>query len=389
MKKLVCAVLSVYLLFACAAIGFAVPGPAMEITRENVLAVMDAYDPADAAILRDALDRDDDFLQWFSDGGSFLDEIGTCVHETFHGYCHRASSAPCRDFYWGDGETRRVYLTEIFSSEKMAGTIPQKYRTLRFDTYITPGDEPIGSNISGIYGLMDEFNAYCRGMCAGVALFNCLKDQNASPEEWRQWVVDCESNQLAFAEFRYYILCYLTYAKGEYPQVYDGIVKNSDFIAAYSAVEKEFAEKIDLYNARLEALCAALEEQGYRVRKDDRWFYVGNRGIGRYVSDYNMLTVACLDLEDAANALRSGGAALLEAGDEQTYGEDGARCPGVGPQLIDRWKELKKLAVRRLEQLKRLGKEVIEKLQNALPQIWEIAEKLLTFVREKLEAAWR
>ena len=55
---------------------------------------------------------------------------------------------------------------------------------------------------------------------------------------------------MAYAEFKYYILNYLYYAKKHHPDVYKGIVNNKEFCKAYKTLESSYAKLIKEYETK-------------------------------------------------------------------------------------------------------------------------------------------
>lgn len=77
--------------------------------------------------------------------------------------------------------------------------------------------------------------AYQRGMNTDVLLFPYLQKQNADRYAWSSYIIGCENGRQSYAEFKYYILHYLYYAKKHYPDVYKGIMNNRQFCKVYKA----------------------------------------------------------------------------------------------------------------------------------------------------------
>ena len=65
--------------------------------------------------------------------------------------------------------------------------------------------------MDGIYGLMDEFNAYHWGMNTNVALYKYYKRFGLESDVWDTFVDIGLNGKQAYAEFKYYILHYLNH----------------------------------------------------------------------------------------------------------------------------------------------------------------------------------
>lgn len=181
----------------------------------------------------------------------------------------------------------------------MQRSIPKRLRTHRYNTYVAKPDPYLSSDVQGEYGLLNEFMAYQRGMNTVVLLFPYLQKQDADIKAWESYVSDCENDREAYAEFKYYILHYLYYAKKHYPDVYKGIMNNRQFCKAYKMLEKNFRKCIKQYEKDLEKIkqivdahpgyCLEITDDSVMLRID-----YGGIGIGRFTENYRKL---CKEVE--------------------------------------------------------------------------------------------
>ena len=287
-----------------AADGAAVPALDAAVTAKNILALLDAYDPDDAYILRWQQQEGDDVTVWWGPGDRILDELDTAVHEECHGYTHIGYRQ--NRYYIGGGGSIAVTLTDFFYTVEMAPSIPEAYRTFRYDTYIGSPTPYLSSNEQGIYGLLDEFTAYGRGMTVSASMYDYLVSAGAADDDWFTWVNDCENDYLAFAEFQYYILFYMDYARSHYPNVYNAVLANTDFLTAFQKIHANYTAQINRYLECLDKLEALLTSRGRRVRLDDDAFMIGYTGIR---GDVHMLLDAAGKYGDilAAMGVNGGG----------------------------------------------------------------------------------
>ena len=219
------------------------------LNRDNILALLDAINPNGAYIIRHS--SESSLTSWFGSAatiGDGINQLSVAVHEQCHDFCGTPASFRYNSItgkymranewiYIGNGKYIDVPLTDVFPSSEMVDTIPESLRTYRFDTYIN-GDPIMGSIQYGVYGMLDEFTAYCWGNENDI-----LQKDFQSENGLYIW----NSNSfLAYAEFRYYILHYMLYAKEHYPAVYKGIMGNTQFLQAYSKVESQFAGFADI-----------------------------------------------------------------------------------------------------------------------------------------------
>ena len=270
-----------------------VPGFNARVTENNMMKILDRYDPDGAYIIRKQKAAGDNILSWFY-SGRIIDDIGTAVHEETHGYSFRGMYNGYA-YYVGKEKTIKTSFTTVYQSKQMASSIPKKLRTFRYDIYVANPLSGLSSDIYGVYGLMNEFMAYRMSMNNAVSLYSYYVDKNADWDTWGVFIRECENGKLAYAEFKYYILHYLFYAKKHYPQVYKDIVKNKQFCKAYRIMESSYGRLVRVYGKDLEKMQELMEKKGHilRIEKDYVCFYEseesGGNGIGRSTADYDRL----------------------------------------------------------------------------------------------------
>jgi hypothetical protein len=215
-------------------------------TKKNVLKLLDAYDPEGAYIIRS--DKSGMLMTWFEDYNTrgeklyLCDCMDTAVHESFH----KISVGYTGDnMYIGNKKFVYVSRTKVFSSTKASKKIPKRLRTFRFDTYMTNKEaNNMHTVINGPYGMLNEMSAYCWGMNNSIGMYPYLKKNN----RLAPFYSSCSNNKNAYAEFTYYILFYLDYAKTYDKSVYKGIMNNSQFKKVYKNTDKRFRANIKKYD---------------------------------------------------------------------------------------------------------------------------------------------
>lgn len=232
-----------------------------------------------------------------------VQHISTGVHETTHAYMTWVAFKLVADAggKWGagslaipaDGDPFVVPITALYVTAEMDATFPADAKTFRYGEYVTPDDPRLGSNTYGVYGLLDELAAYYQDSKTTLDLWPWVRDE--APAENRillNYLVLLDDLPTALAEFDLYILHYLVHAKEHQPEVYDAIVANEAFRAAYLAVR-------DGYVA-LAARAAELEATVYDVATR-RGMNVVKEG-GRIVLDGHPLSSDDLAPEAAVRA---------------------------------------------------------------------------------------
>lgn len=263
------------------------------VTEKNVLALMDAYDKDSAYLLRTMARNGDSITSWWQSGEWITDSINTAVHEECHGYTHRSAPWGTEDIYIGSRKYIRVRFTSVFPSKKMSTSIPERLRTFRWSTYVGKPTANLASNVHGVYGLLNEFTAYYWGMHAQMSLYDYYKENGASRDQWMQFINICANDRLAYAEFKYYMMHYLIYAKQHNRATYNGIIRNASYVKAYQTIEKKFSALIAKFEKRMKDIATLLEGCGYEVEMDEYYFvhdeYGVGSGIGIFQKDYDNL----------------------------------------------------------------------------------------------------
>lgn len=230
------------------------PGYNAKKTQKNMLKLVHAYD-ADAYYILHAQDEvGDSFESWMKDSDHLADAVDTTVHEEFHSFTftHGSSvlvgntyaSAPL--YYLGKGKTRQVSPTVVFKSEEATAQIPTEYRTTRYDTYVAKGAN-VSANTSGVYGMLNEFCAYYWGMHAGKSLYPYLQQHVSSYNGYSSFILSYQNGRDAYAEFYYWTLVYLDYARTHEPDVYQGILNNEAYVKTFNGMSAKYRKLIESY----------------------------------------------------------------------------------------------------------------------------------------------
>ena len=230
--------------------------PSDALNRENILALLDGYDPDGAYIIRNS--SESGLMDWFLSSMVTIEDglrrMETAVHEQCHDFCAtpiggRYNSvtgkytSASEYIYLGGNRYADVPLTDVYDSIEMVSIIPEDLQnTSRFDTYVNTDNVYMASRQEGVYGLFNEFTAYCWGM-NNINQMAVYKADNSISDPY------INNNYVAYAEFRYYILTYLIYAQTNYPAVYSGIIGNSTFCRAFVSVESTFLNAVNVYRS--------------------------------------------------------------------------------------------------------------------------------------------
>jgi hypothetical protein len=197
-------------------------------------------------------------------------------------------------FYIGDNLDVIVKRTPVFNTKEIAAIIPEPLRTFRF-TYVN-AEKPRTSQILGIYGLLDELNAYYHGTKTVIDLYSYYRDKiNSGTDCWIAFMDEVNAVYFAYPEFKFFIFKYVQYAKSNYPKQYQEIIKNKELINAFGAIDKNFAQLIDEYFKLKEEIYESLRRDGFTVTETDRYCQITRgeppyyRSTSNYLQSYKLL----------------------------------------------------------------------------------------------------
>ena len=231
-------------------------------TDENVLAVLKKYDPNGYLFVKTIQDKEGtEPARWYSDGDSIIDEMNTTVHEACHDYSSILTDATYDfdtgsviedyGFHVADSTDLREKFDRSFMvySNEMAGDVPGELRD-RWDTYIGDNaDEHQVANQFGVYGMMDEFNAYGWALNNDLCMYEYIKDTGSKKEALNWLQQHAPTSAEAYYEYKLWIHMYLKHVKDHYPDLYASIANNRDFINVYKAIDSRISSSIKQYKS--------------------------------------------------------------------------------------------------------------------------------------------
>ncbi len=233
--------------------------------------------------------------------------LNVTVHEMCHGYTGRMAYhlAPERKiaiypgdrylaFYIGGDEDVLVRITRVFPSKEMARDFPAGIRTFRFATYVDSPRSNMGTQVNGVYGLLDELNAYYHGTRTALDLLPFYKKQSRQDAQlWRAFFNQVNGTYYAHLEFKLFILRYLIYAEKTHPEIYREIMGNDGFRKAFIAIDANFAALNEEYARSREDIFRFLKTRGIEAREEGKYLYLksGNAtmGMGNFTDTLDLL----------------------------------------------------------------------------------------------------
>uniref|UniRef100_UPI00404754E0 hypothetical protein n=1 Tax=Roseivirga sp. TaxID=1964215 RepID=UPI00404754E0 len=244
---------------------------------------------------------------WVSDNSEkgIMEALNTIVHESMHGLTSRLPYSLLKAqgesyynfkdsysaFYINKDSSFLVKHSPVFNSNKISNEIPKALRTFRFKPYIAPRSNTLGSQANGIYGLMDEWNAYYFGTKAALDLFDYYKSKSTQNYEvFLDHVSNLAGTYYAYYEFKYFILKYLEYAKANDQAVFDGIMANHEFRVAFTSINDRFSGLLNQFEERLDII-AKLPESNTKdsVYKEKGYYFINETGVGLFTDEAEML----------------------------------------------------------------------------------------------------
>jgi hypothetical protein len=258
-------------------------------TVDDIDAVLLRYSPESIRILDDAAkaernSRKDQILLWYHPRGEderedFYNTLDTAVHETNHKFTSLnffgSSSNTFQEQYLIEGKLIKVqHSNDPVKTEVVTGSIPARLRSFRWSTYVSPGAEPT-ANQHGIYGLLDEFNAYYRGLKAVYDCFPYLPEMdgfgNAGiAKSYVSAIATDGSPAGAFYEFKYWILRYLLYTKEKAPAQYRSIMQNKNFLQVFFYIHDNFQLLVEeMIPKRVDVLILEMKNAGVEASLEE------------------------------------------------------------------------------------------------------------------------
>ena len=217
--------------------------------------------------------------------------LPTAVHETVHSFNQKMSwyykekrNLGCGDFMAYAttlDEVAVVRVTSTFPALECAARVPAVARTVRYETYISKAQRNHSTQKYGIFGLVDEFNAYSQGVRTAVDLAAFYEHEAPhAPHAWFQYFQGVGGISLARLEFKIYILAYMAEAKAKHPAMYRAFLANRELMRTIFRVDALFAATMQAHQRKKAAVVAHLRSRGIEVSEDERFLTIGDRGTG-------------------------------------------------------------------------------------------------------------
>ncbi len=164
-------------------------------------------------------------------------DFGTVIHESTHTF-NGSTYMVIPEI------TIPVVATGAYHSCEFKKIVPvdASKNIFRYDTYV--GDSSVVSaNVSGIYGLMDEFSAYENGTRADVLAAKTALAKGDTVLA-RKFLSQAQGTYFAYYEFNLFIAWYLHYGKMNHMDLYKETMANNNLRLTYTLIDQEFASTL-------------------------------------------------------------------------------------------------------------------------------------------------
>lgn len=226
--------------------------------------------------------------------------LNTAVHETAHS--HNTFVGMQRLQASGQFDTVAmsaglVYLSadddvllvhrKVFPSLAFADEVPMDLRDSRYDTYIGAAASSIQSTqSSGVYGLIDEWNAYFLGTRSAVRAAQYYQGKQLRAKNVLNYMGEVDGSLFAYPQFKYFILAWLDYSARNQPRLYQELMQDESFKQAYVGIDTYFAALVEEYRGIRMQLLDQLRAAGESVEFDEMTVSIGNKIHGHFEDYY-------------------------------------------------------------------------------------------------------
>lgn len=279
--------------------------------EKNMLALLKTYSPDGYTILTEYISAPGKYDGYSSFGDAhtskwiegiteydLVKSANTVVHEMNHGYTSKLFLKIFMDegkkldegkysvFYLGNGEKRMVKHTPVFETKLINSIYPKELIFHRYKNYIYPSRPMLGAQQNGIYGLLDEFNAYYHGTKTTCDFFGYYLKNINNPDGWRDFLMDYYATFNAYLEFKTYILTYLIYAKQNNEDIYKQIIQNADFLYVFKKTDDNFTTLFSNFKKLKMKISSEMQLKGIALEEKDGYSILENNGVGNFSDQY-------------------------------------------------------------------------------------------------------
>jgi len=231
------------------------------------------------------------------DTTKILRNYGTVIHES----CHHLNNLIGRKldnpdfvnyegYFIAKGVEFSLLFNDVYNSIELNKFVQDSLqeKIFRYNTYV--GDPKkilwMGSQINGVYGMLEEYCAYYQGSKAQLELYDfyykyrCNGYENI--DEWYNYLQNFAASYYAYYEFNLFVSWYLQYAKLHHPKTYTQLMNDTEIRVVYTLLTNQFSELIEDYYTIQKNLIQEFNspERKVSITKSDgkTWFTVETEG---------------------------------------------------------------------------------------------------------------
>jgi len=236
-----------------------------------------------------------DFMVFVRGSGEMdtVASLPTAVHETCHNFARKMpwyyltqrkeTWRECLAIPMRRGEVALVPITPTFPTKEIVPRIPATLRDIRFDIYVNSKTPEQTTQQSGVYGLLDEFNAYQQGTRTALDLEGWYA-KGGTPQAWERWRTGVEGLYSAHPQFKLFILAWLAQAREKHPEAYRAFLENRTAVETFLRVDVLFSDTIKRYFAGRPAARASNPHLEMLARSSAEISRAATVEVGRYAA---------------------------------------------------------------------------------------------------------
>jgi hypothetical protein len=222
----------------------------------------------------------------YADGNSYenlVDDFDIVVHESLHHLNHQIGQTYCKEtsndwicegYFIAPDINIAMKQVDVFNSIELNDFVPDSLQKniFRYEEYVGKKRLVIwnASQMSGIYGMLNEMTAYYHDVKAKMELYDYFKTNRCNgykdEEAWVSYIGWVSNSHFAYYEFRLFISWYLQYAKTNHPDVYQNLMNEKRLRVAFTLVDDSFNQLIRDYYTMRQNLITELNKEGEQVK---------------------------------------------------------------------------------------------------------------------------
>jgi hypothetical protein len=265
--------------------------------KKQLLEICREYMPGQYAFLDAYSDESVNQMATGDSLSEYLLELPTVIHEANHHYNgeNGPSFNKTRYYYTTGDEKFVVDVFPVFPSSEINAIAPleDKRKIFRYNTYITSRTPYLDSRVNGIFGLLEEMNAYYHSMLSSLSLYGYYKSKYGfnNAEIYVNWLGAIGSYRYALNEFSIFISWYLQAARQNHPDAYQKICNSHQIKTMYRFLHQENTKLQQQYDAYLKEIVTAF---GNDLQINNGAIFVRKSGKGYGLGDDRMEQTAAI-----------------------------------------------------------------------------------------------